>query len=125
VHIEGLKKQCTGTISEIVPEAQSASRAFQVKVIGPCPPGIYAGMFGRIQIPLKEEELVLVIPRRAVRQVGQLELVEVVEQGQTIRRAIRTGRTVGEDVEVLSGLREAEEVVAPRRAGSTQEASHG
>ena len=125
VHIEGLKKQCTGTISEIVPEAQSASRAFQVKVIGPCPPGIYAGMFGRIQITLKEEELVLVIPRRAVRQVGQLELVEVVEQGQRIRRAIRTGRTIGEDVEVLSGLREAEEVVAPRRASSTQEASHG
>jgi RND family efflux transporter MFP subunit len=124
VQIEGLTKQCVGTVSEIVPEAQSASRAFQVKVTGPCPPGIYTGMFGRIQIPLEEED-VLVIPRRAVRKVGQLELVEVVEQGQTIRRAIRTGRAIKEDVEVLSGLREAEEVVAPRLADSTQEASHG
>ena len=35
VRIEGLDKQCMGTVSEIVPEAQSASRAFQVKVTGP------------------------------------------------------------------------------------------
>ena len=52
VQVEGLNKQCSGTVSEIVPEAQSASRSFQVKVTGPCPPGIYSGMFGRILIPL-------------------------------------------------------------------------
>lgn len=110
VQIKGLNKQCSGTISEIVPEAQSASRSFQVKVTGPCPTGIYSGMFGRILIPLQEEE-VLVIPREAVREVGQLELVEVVENGRTSRRTIRTGRTFDDDVEVLSGLREGEQVV--------------
>jgi RND family efflux transporter MFP subunit len=112
VRIEGLKKQCQGTISEIVPEAQSASRTFQVKVTGPCPTGIYTGMFGRILIPLEEEQ-VLVIPRQAVRRVGQLELVEVVENGRPTKRAIRTGRTLDENVEVLSGLREGEQVLAP------------
>lgn len=119
VEIEGLGKQCRGTVSEIVPEAQSASRAFQVKVTGPCPTGIYSGMFGRILIPLQEEQL-LVIPRRAVRRVGQLELVQVVEHGRATTRAVRTGRTVDEDVEVLSGLREGEQIVAPaapNRAG--------
>jgi RND family efflux transporter MFP subunit len=122
VRVEGLEKQCSGTISEIVPEAQSASRAFQVKVTGPCPPGIYTGMFGRILIPLQEEE-VLVIPRQAVRSVGQLQLVEVFENGQATRRAIRTGRTLGRDVEVLSGLHEGEQVVLPAAPGSVQEAS--
>ncbi len=62
VQVHGLDKQCSGTISEIVPEAQAASRAFQVKVTGPCPTGIYTGMFGRILIPLAEEEI-LVIPQ--------------------------------------------------------------
>ena len=113
VLIEGLNEQCSGTVSEIVPEAQSASRTFQVKVTGPCPPGIYTGMFGRILIPLQEEE-VLLIPRQAVRNVGQLELVEVVENGRLTRRAIRTGRTLDENVEVLSGLREGEKVVIPQ-----------
>ncbi len=112
VRVEGLNKQCAGTVSEIVPEAQSTSRSFQVKVTGPCPPGIYSGMFGRIMIPLGEEDI-LVIPQRAVRQVGQLALVEVDENGHAQRRAIRTGRAYGEDVEVLSGLREGERVIVP------------
>lgn len=112
VQVDVLKKICSGTISEIVPESQSASRTFQVKVIGPCPPGIYTGMFGRIIIPLQEEQI-LVIPRQAVRNVGQLELVDVVENGQVNRRAIRTGRSIEDDIEVLSGLRDGEEVVVP------------
>ena len=121
VQVEGLNKQCSGTVSEIVPEAQSASRSFQVKVIGPCPAGIYSGMFGRILIPLQEEQ-VLVIPRQAVQEVGQLELVEVVKNGQVSRRTIRTGRTLDENVEVLSGLREGEQVALPVASGAAQEA---
>jgi RND family efflux transporter MFP subunit len=123
VQIEGLPKQCSGTISEIVPEANSASRSFQVKVTGPCPPGLDSGMFGRILIPLEDEE-VLVIPRQAVRKVGQLELVDVVERGQASRRAVRIGRTIDDDVEVLSGLREGEQVVAPA-AANAQEVQRG
>jgi RND family efflux transporter MFP subunit len=123
VQVEGLGKQCSGTVSEIVPEAQSASRTFQVKVTGPCPEGIYTGMFGRILIPLEEEE-VLVMPRQAVRKVGQLELVDVVERGAANRRAIRTGRTLEDDVEVLSGLREGEQVVVSAPTKPVQEATH-
>jgi RND family efflux transporter MFP subunit len=110
VHVDVLDKTCGGQVSEIVPEAQSASRTFQVKVTGPCPPGIYTGMFGRLLIPL-DEEAVVVIPQAAIQNVGQLELVDVVEDGQLRRRAVRTGRTVGDDREILSGLREGERVL--------------
>lgn len=125
VCVEGLKGQCGGKISEIVPEAQSASRTFQVKVTGPCPAGVYTGMFGRLQIPLGEES-VLAIPRAAVQEVGQLMMVDVVENGHPSRRAIRLGRTFGDDadvppdlrdhVEVLSGLHEGEQVLLPAGA---------
>lgn len=114
VQIEGIAKQCSGTISEIVPQAQAASRAFDVKVTGPCPEGIYSGMFARLQIPLGEEEL-LAIPRQAIRRVGQLELVYVLEHKRPVRRAVRSGRVVGDDVEVLSGLREGERVIVPEK----------
>jgi membrane fusion protein, multidrug efflux system len=131
VRIDGLNKQCSGTVSEIVPEAQSSSRAFQVKVTGPCPTGIYSGMFGRILIPLEEEQ-VMVISRQAVRTVGQLELVQAIEKGRTVQRAIRTGRSLGDvkdesgqllrdQIEVLSGLHQGEQVVLP--AGSKPEAA--
>ena len=127
VRIDGLNKQCNGTVSEIVPESQSSSRAFQVKVTGPCPVGIYSGMFGRILIPVEEEQ-VLAIPRQAVRKVGQLELVQTVEQGRSMQRAIRTGRILGnvidengqllrDQVEVLSGFRQGEQVLLPAGSG--------
>ena len=122
VLVATLEQPCSGTISEIVPEAQSNSRTFQVKVTGPCPPGIYSGMFGRILIPLGEEQ-VLVISDRAVQHVGQLQLVEVVQGDRVVRRSIRTGRRLAEDVEVLSGLREGEQVVVPASAPRAKEAA--
>lgn len=110
VRVDALAETCEGTIAEIVPEADAASRAFSVKVTGPCPPGIYSGMFGRLQIPLDARQA-LVIPQDAVRRVGQLTLVEVVVDGRAMRRAVQIGRDVDGGVEVLSGLREGERVV--------------
>ena len=121
VQVEGVPKRCEGTVSEIVPQSQTASRTFQVKVTGPCPPGVYAGTFGRIYIPLQNEE-VLVIPKNAVRSVGQLELVDVVENRKLQRRAVRIGRALDAAVEVLSGLREGETVAVS--AENTAEAGH-
>jgi RND family efflux transporter MFP subunit len=108
--LESLGYECEATVSEIVPEAQAASRSFLVKVIGPCPPGVYSGMFGRLLLPLEDEE-VLVVSRRAVRQVGQLTLVDVVHDGRWQRRVVQLGRTFDDDVEVLSGLRPNERVI--------------
>jgi RND family efflux transporter MFP subunit len=112
VRIESLDLQCMGTISEIVPEAQMASRSFQVKVTGPCPKGVVSGMSGHIMIPL-EDEKILLIPQRSVQSVGQLQLVDVLQNDRLSRRSIRAGRQFGDDIEVLSGLREGEEVVLP------------
>jgi membrane fusion protein (multidrug efflux system) len=121
VQIETLAKTCSGRISEIVPEAESASRTFSVKVTGPCPPGVYSGMFGRLLIPLADEE-VLLIPQPAVRRIGQLDIVEDADppqpgqapaQRRLWRRAVRLGRTFGDEVEVLAGLVAGEEVAVP------------
>jgi RND family efflux transporter MFP subunit len=124
VRLDNSHKTRMGTISEIVPEAESSSRAFEVKVSGTCPEGVYSGMFGRILIPLDEEQ-VLVIPRQAVQSIGQLELVNVARGSAFGRRAVRLGRIIGEDVEVLSGLREGEQVQTPTTTGATREADHG
>lgn len=119
VEVDALKKRCAGRISEIVPEAEAASRTFSVKVTGPCPTGIYSGMFGRLLIPLDQEE-VTVVPRSAVRQVGQLDMVDVVV-GDTLQlRAVQLGRPFDESVEVLAGLRPGEFVAAEAPALESQ-----
>ena len=108
--LDALDFDCEATISEVVPESDVASRSFTVKVTGPCPPGVYSGMFGRLMVPLDDEE-VLVIPVAAVRKVGQLTMVDVVSDNSVSRRNVRLGRTLEQDVEVLAGLVEGELVV--------------
>jgi RND family efflux transporter MFP subunit len=105
--LDALDFDCEATISEVVPESDVASRSFTVKVTGPCPPGVYSGMFGRLMVPLDDEE-VLVIPVAAVRKVGQLTMVDVVSDNSVSRRNVRLGRTLEQDVEVLAGLVEGE-----------------
>jgi RND family efflux transporter MFP subunit len=119
VQIEALAHRCDGNISEIVPEAEAATRSFSVKVTGPCPPGVYPGMFGRLIIPLDEEEVV-VVPRSAIRQVGQLATVDIVEDERLHRRAVRLGRTFGDRIEILSGLQPGEKVAIVSETSSTQ-----
>ncbi|MCA9125732.1 MAG: efflux RND transporter periplasmic adaptor subunit [Planctomycetales bacterium] len=117
--LETLDHQCLATVREVVPQADAGSRSFQVKVSGPCPPGIYSGMFGRIMLPLEDEELV-VIPQAAVQRVGQLTLVDVVEGQSLIRRSVQLGRELGDRFEVLSGLRPGESIAIHSRGGSQQ-----
>ncbi len=116
VTIAALGHPCEGRISEIVPQAESASRSFLVKVTGPCPPGVYAGMFGRLTIPLDDEQI-LVIPQQAVRTVGQLKMVDVADGQILRRRSVQLGRELDGQMEVLAGLGEGEQVAVP--AGMT------
>ncbi len=117
VQLEAMDLMCTAQISEVVPEATGASRSFLVKVTGPCPPGVHVGMFARLLLDLGTQST-LVVPGKAVRRVGQLDLVKVVSPTGTgvQRRIVQLGRGLedGEKVEVLSGLKAGETVVVER-----------
>ena len=118
VTIDALGLVCQGTVAEIVPEAQARSRTFEVKVVGPCHPGVLTGMFGRLRIPLGDDDQ-LRVPSAAVQSVGQLDFVYVIGVGQTVqRRYVQVGRRVAAadevhaEVEVLAGLRAGEVILA-------------
>lgn len=119
VKLDALGHGCDGTISEIVPRAEATSRSFLVKVTGPCPEGIYSGMFGRLLIPLDEEQ-VLLVPASAVRRVGQLQLVDVLQDGQLVRRSVRVGRTMDGMLEIVSGLSHGDQVALEAQAERTR-----
>jgi len=93
----------TATVEEIIPYADPQTRTFLVKALLPRIYGIYPGMFGKLHIPVKDLQVV-VIPKIAVRNIGQLELVTVKENNSWKTRFIKTGKTFGDKVEVLSGL---------------------
>ena len=66
-------------------------------------------MFGRLFFD-GQERRVLLIPASAVKNIGQLETVQVVGPEGVKLRQIRTGKTYGADVEVLAGLQAGERV---------------
>jgi RND family efflux transporter MFP subunit len=111
IQLGSLGETCRASVTEIVPEADAGSRSFSVKAVGACGPRAYKGMFGRLLIPLADES-VLVVPRSSVVRVGQLDLVDVVEGGELVRRTVQLGRPSedGKGVQVLSGLRDGEEI---------------
>jgi multidrug efflux pump subunit AcrA (membrane-fusion protein) len=113
VRIDALDRTMKGEIREIVPQSDSATRTVQVKIGLPPGEDIVNGLFGRIYVPYGSYEA-LVIPARAVKEVGQLYLVNTLgPDGRPVRRFIKPGRARDSFVEVLSGLKEGEEVVVP------------
>jgi multidrug efflux pump subunit AcrA (membrane-fusion protein) len=59
----------------------------------------------------------LLVPATAVRRDGGVSVVFVFRDGQVERRAVAVGGAVGDDVEVLSGLRGGDRVVLAPPAG--------
>jgi RND family efflux transporter MFP subunit len=102
-----------GTVEEIVPQAESGSRSFLVKVALPRHDKLYPGMFGRLLLPAGTVRRVLV-PARAVSRVGQLRFVVLADAFAT-RRLVEVGETTEDGrLEILSGLVAGESVVVPR-----------
>jgi multidrug resistance efflux pump len=113
VHIDALNRTFSGVVREIAPQSNPSTRTVLVKVTLPPDPDLVNGLFGRLRVPYGKYE-VLVVPAKAVREVGQLMLVDVVGlDGYPQRRFVTLGQTHDGLVEVLSGLRENEEVVVP------------
>jgi multidrug efflux pump subunit AcrA (membrane-fusion protein) len=70
-------------------------------------------MYGRVEVPVGTADR-LWLPRAAVRQVGQLDVVEVANpDGNTSRRFVRVGADVGGKIEILSGLAAGDRVTLP------------
>lgn len=98
-------KEIPGTISEVVPQVDPESRTFTAKV--DLPGGgqrFRTGMFGRVLFPTGKENM-LVVPKRAITHVGGYEALFTVTADNVARLVmVTTGRTFGDEVEILSGI---------------------
>jgi multidrug efflux pump subunit AcrA (membrane-fusion protein) len=101
-------------VEERAPEADPATRTFLVKAPLPNDSGARPGNFGRLRFLIGEREAIL-IPAGSVRRIGQLETVRVIENDRVLVRHIRTGASVEDQVEVLSGLSVGERLVMEER----------
>jgi RND family efflux transporter MFP subunit len=112
VKLDGSEQTFHSRVSEIVPVVDAGSRSYVVKIDLPPSPTLHSGMFGRAIFPLGSHD-VLAVPAPAVSERGQLKSIFVVDNGAARTRLVTTGVTVGDQVEVLSGLSAGEQVIMP------------
>ena len=85
-----------GTVVEVAPVADAASRTFLVKLDLPATEGTRSGQFGRVLVATGESKLIRV-PAPAVVTRGQMECVFVVADEHAQLRIVRTGKRTGDD----------------------------
>jgi len=110
VRVETLPDAITGTLAEISPAADPASRTVRVKVDLPETAGLRAGQFGRLALPVGEATFLFVPPPALVRR-GQLEILFVAAGGKAQMRLVRAGKETPQGIEILTGLSPGESVV--------------
>lgn len=106
--------ELAGQVAEVVPAADAATRSYLVRIDLPKKSGLRSGMYGKALFASGQKQTIT-IPTRAVTERGQLVSVFVVdESGMARLRLIKTGKSYGDRVEVLTGLSEGERIVVDR-----------
>jgi len=111
VTVESLGLKQASSIREVVPQRDVKTRTITVKAPLSEHPGLEPGLYGSLIFHTRASETIA-IPADAVRTVGQLESISVMEGGAIKSRHVKTGRKLDDGrVEILSGLSPGEDVV--------------
>lgn len=119
VRIDALGAEIFGSVSEVLPSTDAASRTYVVKIVLPSEPGLRSGMYGVARFPVASKQAVTV-PETAVVRRGQLTGVFIVgDDGIARFRIVNIGKTSEGMAEVISGLSEGDEIVTSDAATLT------
>lgn len=100
-----------GTVAEVMPSADAASRSYTVKIDLPADSRLRTGIYGLARFPVAQKEAITV-PQTAIVVRGQLTGLFVVAPNGTAQfRIVTTGTESEGMVEILSGLSEGDEIV--------------
>ena len=100
-----------GNVCTLVPSADPRSRSFIVKINLPIDRKVRSGLFARAEIPMGHTKKLL-IPQKGVVTRGQLTGLYLLDSESIAHfRLIRLGKTLGDSVEVLSGLKQGDRYV--------------
>lgn len=116
VKIDGISQPFEGTIYTLVSSADPQTRTHKVKLSLPNINDVNSGTFARVSFTRGERETFM-LPRSAIVKRAGIEGVFIVEQGKSYFHMVRLGATLGDQVEVQSGLIAGEKVVIASEQG--------
>lgn len=115
VYVKSNQQNLSGTVSEISTSSQNSGGQYLVKIKLDIPKEmrLYSGMFVSADFPSSHTtNNQVLVPKIAIVSKGDLQGIYTVSTSNTaILRWLKLGRSVGDQVEVLSGLSEGEQYI--------------
>lgn len=107
-------RKYTGKIREILPGVSTATRTVQARLeLDNRDGSLTPGMLMRVRLAAEKPVSRLLVPTEAVITTGKRSVVLVAGENNSMQPVVvTTGRDVGDDTEILSGLTEGQKVVA-------------
>ncbi|MCX5863715.1 MAG: efflux RND transporter periplasmic adaptor subunit [Deltaproteobacteria bacterium] len=101
----------SGTVTEISPAADTASRTALVKIRIDGTSALQPGQYARVALPGGAGVNAFLVPESALSRFGQMERLFVIQNGKAHLRLVRSGERREGQVEILAGLNAGEQVV--------------
>ena len=118
IRIDALNRTLTGKVARTTDALDPATRTMQVEIDVPNRDGsLSPGMYAEVTLNVKRAQDALVVPVQAVDRAGRQPTVLVVNpQHRVEQRTVQTGLATANRVEILSGLREGEQVIVANQS---------
>jgi RND family efflux transporter MFP subunit len=111
--VEGDSTLYRGRVVRLSPIVQEQNRTLLVEAEVPNERGfLRPGSFARVEIMTEVSQPMVTVPASAVIVFAGVEKVLVVRQGKSAEVRVTTGRRLGEDIEIVEGLKRGDAVVA-------------
>ena len=111
--VESLGEECRGTVVYVSPDRSRESNKFYLRVrIDEWPASLKAGLFARGEIKLLQKQAALVLPKASLYDRNGKYYAYVLKADRKVeQRALVLGVSNEQEVEVLKGLQEGEQVI--------------
>jgi len=118
IRIDALGRTITGKVTRSTGALDSSTRSMQVEVDVPNAEGsLTPGMYAQVMLNVKRSGDALVVPIQAIDTSGPQPILLVVNaQSRVEKRMVQTGIATANRIEVLSGLREGEQVIVANQS---------
>jgi RND family efflux transporter MFP subunit len=112
VTVDGDAGERHGQVARLSPALDEGNRTLMVEAVVPNEDGaLRPGSFARAEIVTVAEEPSLVVPASALITFAGIQKVILVQDGKAVERRVILGRRVGDQVEILEGLKAGDPVV--------------
>jgi len=103
--VEGDPGKHEGRVARISPAIAVSNRTLMIEAEVPNPRGLLRpGSFAKADIVVKGGEKIVTVPADSIVSFAGIEKVLMVVQGKVVEKRVRTGRRLGDQVEITEGL---------------------